>query len=382
MRQENLFLSLNELDADLLAEAESIKPKRSTLPIYALASAASLFLVIGISGYIYQNRPDPSLPILEVEFSENGGMGFSGYHAYSGDDFINNNPWTEDCKLTHLPVFWNKHPVDGAGWLLSYDWEAMDNALLRVANNLGLTDIEILHNSDTLASPLVYAQSANMSFEITHPHETKVVFDPHLEIPEEYEILGFGSTYEEEYALAEYILDTYPELIAMENPVIDISGGEYYSGSDKKMYYISFYNMTEDTTQNILNYNFNHTDFTRDAETGDIYICRVKNRDLSQVIGSYPIISADEAQKLLCDGRYGTNVPEKFPGEEFIVKRELVYRDSYMQSIYVPYYLFYVELPDEYDSKKGINCYGLYYVPAVESRYIANFSDVWNIRFN
>lgn len=382
MRRERIFLTLNELDADLLEEAEIIKPKRSNLPLYSLATAASIFLLVGISGYIYYNRPDPSLPKLDVSFYENGGMGFSGYHALSGDDLVNNNPWTEDCELTHLPVFWNNHPVDGAGWLLSYDWEAMDNALIKVANNLGLTDIEIMHNLDSIASPLVYAQSGNVSLEVTHPHLTKVSFKPHLEIPTEYKIPGYGSTYDETYALAECIKEAYPELISMENPVIDISGGEYYSGGDMKRYNISFYNMTEDITQNILNYNFNHIDFTTDPTTGDLRIYWVYNRDLSHVIGNYPIISADEAQKLLCHGRYGTNVPEKFPGEEYIAKRELVYRNDIMQSIFVPYYLFYVELPDEYDSKEGVNCYGLYYVPAVESRYIENFSDVWNIKYN
>ena len=114
------------------------------------------------------------------------------------------------------------------------------------------------------------------------------------------------------------------------HPTINIYGGDY--GSDGKEnwqdYSISFYDVTEDLTQNILNYNFNLTTFTPDIETGNLWIYRVYQQDLRDVIGYYPIISADEAQILLCRGYYGTNVPEEFRGKEYIAKRELVYRND------------------------------------------------------
>lgn len=382
MRNERIFKIINELDANLIEEAETINPRHGRAPIYALATAASLFLLISITSYMY-HKPNPSLPKLEVNFYENGGMGFSGYQAYSADELVNNNPWTEDCELTHLPVFWNKHPVDGAGRLLSYDWEAMDSALTKVANNLGITDLEIKHSPNAISGPPEHAATDNMTFKMQHPHLTSVFFEKEIEIPQEYKMIYRQETYEKSHALATYILETYPEMISMENPVINISGGDY--GTDDAMnwpnYEISFYDNTNDITQNILNYNFNLTIFYTNVKTGNLYIYRVYDSDLSGLIDNYPIISADEAQKLLCQGYYGTNVPEDFPGEEYIAKRELVYRSDIMQSIFIPYYLFYVELPDEYD-RNGLNCYGLYYVPAVESRYIENFRDVWNIRYN
>lgn len=383
MRSERIFRIINELDTEFIDEAENIAPgRRRRIPIYTLATAASLFLLIGIGNYLY-NRPDPSLPKLDVSFYENGGMGFSGYQAYDASELVNNNPWTEDYELTHLPVFYNNHPVDGAGVLLEYDWPAMDAALLKVAGNLGITDIEIIHDPNYHGTWPVSAQIDNMTFRMHHPHVTEVFFEPQIEVPEEYRIIGLNETYEETYALAGYLLDTYPELIAMENPTIDISGGDYGTNNTENWQHhnISFYDTTEDATQNILNYNFNYTSFTTDHLSGDLWIYRVYNWDLSNLVGYYPIISADEAQKLLCRGYYGTNVPEKFRDEKYIVKRELVYRNDIMQTVFVPYYLFYVELSDEYD-RNGLNCYGLYYVPAVESRYIENFSDVWNIRHN
>lgn len=383
MKNERLFRILGEIDFELIEDAENIKRKKRRLPIHLLATAASLFLIIGISGYIYSNRPDPSLPRLEVSFYDNGGMGFSGHWAYDISELVNSNPWTEDCELTHLPVFRNRHPVDGAGTLVEFDWEFMDAALTRVAGYLGIQDIEIAHSTDKISGYLpVSAQAEGMEFKMYHPTDVEVFLDPAWKIPKEYCLTDYSSTYEETYSLAEYILTAFPELIPMKNAAIDVWGGDYGSDGTENWQHHNFayYEITDDETQNIINYNFNRTRFTFNAD-GNLYIYRVGQTDLSEILGYYPIISADEAQRLLCRGYYGTNVPEDFRGEEYIMKRELVYRTDIMQSIYVPYYLFYVELPDEYD-KNGLNNYGLYYVPAVESKYIEDFHEVWNIRFN
>ena len=382
MRSERLFNILSEIDSELLEDVENITRKKHTLPLRTFATAASLFLLLGIGSYIYSNQPDPSLPKLEVSFYENGGMGVSGYWAYDIRELVNNNPWTEDCELTHLPVFRNRHPVDGAGTLVEFDWEFMDAALTKVAGCLGIEDINITHSTEKISQYLpVHAQVDGMEFKMYHPTDVEVFLDPAWEIPEKYRITDYSSTYEETYALAEYVLTAFPELIPMENPAIDVWGGDYGSNGTENWqhHYIAFYEMTDDETQNILNYNFNRTRFTFNSE-GNLSIYRVGESDLRDIIGYYPIISADEAQNLLCRGYYGTNAPEDFRGEKYIARRELVYRTDIMQNIYVPYYVFYVELPEEYN-RNGLKDYGLYYVPAVESKYIKDFTEVWNICF-
>lgn len=383
MKSKRLFIILGEIDPDLINCAENIKPRRSKIPLRAMATAASLFFLVGMGSYIYQNRPDPSLPKLQISFNENGGMGFSGYDAYDISELVNNNPWTEDCTLTHLPVFRNRHPVDGAGTLTEFDWEFMDAALTKVAGYFDINDIEIVHSTEKITQYLpVSAQAEGMEFKMYHPTDVEVFLDPAWEIPEEYRLTDYSSTYEETYALAQYLLTAFPELIPMKNAAIDVWGGDYgNSGTEYwQSYHIAYYDMTDDDTQNILNYNFNRTSFTFNTE-GNLYIYRVGQTDLRDLMGYYPIISADKAQELLCKGYYGTNVPEDFRDEKYIAKRELVYRSDIMQDIYIPYYLFYVELPEEY-GKNGQTCFGLYYVPAVESKYIENFPEVWNIRFN
>lgn len=378
MRSERLFQIMNELDTDLINSAENISPKHRKPYLPALATAASLFLLVGISSYLYINRPDPSLPKLEVAFTPNDGLGFANYEAYDISELVNNNPWTEDCTLTTLPVFRNRHPVDGAGVLIEHDWEYIESSLYRVAGYFGITELDYLH---TLIDP-VTAEVDGLTFKIYHPDTISVFLDPAWEIPEEYRLEDYRSTYEEAYALAEYLPTAYPELFPMENPTINVWGGDYGNSDTDywQSYHISYYEKTSDEMQNILNYNFNQITFYFDHE-GNLDIYRENQIDMRDLLGYYPIISADEAQKLLCRGYYGTSISGKFPGEKYIVKRELVYRNNLMQDIYIPYYAFYVELPDE-TGRNGQTCFGLYYVPAVEGKYIEDYPQVWNIHFN
>lgn len=69
-------------------------------------------------------------------------------------------------------------------------------------------------------------------------------------------------------------------------------------------------------------------------------------------------------------------------GMEYVKKVELMYKVSYHTKVYMPYYEFYVELPqEELGTPNNINHYGLYYVPAVEGKYIENMP-VYNGEFN
>jgi hypothetical protein len=65
---------------------------------------------------------------------------------------------------------------------------------------------------------------------------------------------------------------------------------------------------------------------------------------------------------------------------EYVAKVELVYRTGGTEQYFMPYYRFYVELPDM-ERENGLKTYGAYYVPAVEGEYISNMP-VWDGRFN
>ena len=95
----------------------------------------------------------------------------------------------------------------------------------------------------------------------------------------------------------------------------------------------------------------------------------------AEKIKDYPIITLQEATTRLCNGNYQTSVPLAFPGEESIGKVELVYRTGRLEELYLPYYRFYVLLPESFNtnaSDSGLKTYGIYYVPALAEEYIVN----------
>ena len=98
---------------------------------------------------------------------------------------------------------------------------------------------------------------------------------------------------------------------------------------------------------------------------------RISHPDLSEKVEDYPMITPEQAAELLSNGRYCTSVPYDMPGPEYVKKMELVYLTGELEKYYMPYYCFYVELPEE-ERENGLKTFGLYYVPAVHWIYISN----------
>ena len=71
-------------------------------------------------------------------------------------------------------------------------------------------------------------------------------------------------------------------------------------------------------------------------------------------------------------GSYITSVPYDVTDMELVKKTELVYETSDYETYFLPCYQFYVELPEE-EKENGMKTYGLYYVPAVNGRYLEVF---------
>ena len=97
-------------------------------------------------------------------------------------------------------------------------------------------------------------------------------------------------------------------------------------------------------------------------------------------MGDYPVITAGEARELLAEGHYLTSVPYEMPGEEYIRRVELIYRTGTQEEVFMPYYRFYAQLPQE-KREDGLNTYGAYYVPAVSGEYLTELP-TWDGSFN
>ena len=412
MRGKELFEKLTDIDEKIVTQAENYKKVKKFPYQKWIASAACLAVIVSAVAVYHNNTPmnpstpspfDPTLPMLEIatDFG-GGGMGFEGYWAYDITDLTNANPWNEDMELTHLPVITNQFVLNEATQRIeSPDYEQMEALLIQTALTLGMdvANLPITNDMpdaeyqqsvmDSIEFPndevpdgyfsisTLYIEDDNYQVKVDWTCDARIHIKSPVTLPSEYN-LSFYTTYEEALLVAEYLQTEYEWLIAMEHPTINISGGDFNIHADQG-YDISFFDEADDDIQTILNYHFNTVSFSS-SHDGKLSTVWMSHADLSDVIGLYPIINADEALRLLENGTYITNVPQEFKGSEYVKKVELVYRPDESEKIFMPYYRFYVELPEE-ERTHDLNTYGAYYVPAVERQYIKNMP-MWDGGFN
>ena len=133
------------------------------------------------------------------------------------------------------------------------------------------------------------------------------------------------------------------------------------------------YDAAGDDVQTILNYSFRRLGVNPDGG--------IRWQDdllTAEKLGDYPVISLAEAAQRLKSGRFQTSAPAEYLpqggiGEERIGTAELVYRTGPNEEVLLPYYRFYVLLPEaagDADAATGLKVYGACYVPAIEEEYL------------
>ncbi len=402
MKSEILLQAIGKIDDELIANAGEIRSKnriKMWLSCGAVAACIALVVFAGsVAGWFSPIESSPELSMLTIS-EDSGGMGFEGYMAYDISELVNANPWSEDAKLSTLPVFKSKLYRDENMNMRGMDFEAMRAMLLDTAERLGMDTDNLVITDDTPSAEMQAAtvekfasmgeevpdgyfdptslivEQDGIRIEVVPAMNAIITFDPAKVFPNG---LGFHyySPYEDVEKTAEYIKEEYKELLNMYNPITDINGGDYNIYGERGVD-LCFYDGAEDLTQRIINYNFYYTSFSCNESEELFHVC-VHNCDLSDKVGDYPIITAKEAKKLLLSGNFVTSVPYDFPGGEYVKKVELIYRTD--AGYYIPYYRFYVELP-EAEREGGMKTYGAYYVPAVKEEYIENMP-LWDGSFN
>jgi len=419
MKPEVLLERIGDINDDYIAEAAPVSKSRRSSPFArwgALAAciALSIFTLNKIMPpKSIDNSPGSNnLPMLTITEGMNEGMGFEGYMAFDISEIVDSNPWSSPFPITTLPVYKNPLTYDKYSQVIGSDLEKMKGLLLSVAERLGVDadSIEITnyfadeYDKAAIIDKLEKAGSKvpegyfnptsvildknGIRIEVDQQLTATITFKPEINLPEDYSFTHY-SAYEKKVEAAEYLKAEFKDLIGMDNPRVNVYGGDYavFSGEDieaygmeqAKGYSIEFYDGTDDIVSEIVNFNFNRVAFYPDDE-GKLFLARVFQPDLSLLAGDYPIITAEEAKELLNEGHYLTTVPEKKPGLEYVAKVELIYRAYGTEQYYIPYYRFYVELP-EMERENGLKTYGAYYVPAVEGKYITNMP-IWDGSFN
>lgn len=448
MRSEDISDALDMLDEDMLRHAEAAREKREAENRTAIgergmkgckkagwkkwcAAAACLCIVCGIamglplalhhgeeqgstSGEVPgKERPQhlesekdhmEELPMLAVTENAWDGMGFEGFWAYDASELVDENPWSGDAGILSLPVYRNKLTCESAYQVTGGDFNAMKEFLLEIAGRLGM-DTEHLEITDNTPDKkeqeavlekldgnipegyfdptAVVARADGVEIEVDIAMTATVSFEPPVSLPQEYHFKHHAS-YGDIQEVSTYLKEAYGDLIGMDNPRVNIHGGGYDT-SFRQSYDIEFYNKDGEITSEIINYNFNRVSFSCDDD-GKLMLVRIYHPDLSDKSGDYPVIPVNEASRLLAAGHYITSVPYEMPGAEYIARTELVYRTGDREAYYMPYYRFYVELPeDDWQpgslKDKGLKSYGAYYVPAVDGKYISNMP-LWDGGFN
>ncbi len=402
MRGKDLYEKITDIDDDIILDTGNASKSRKPIYIKWIAAAACFAIIISVVSLFGNKVPtDPNLPMLTLNTEFSGAMGYEGYMAHDITDLTNENPWNEDIKLSHLPVIKNKLTYNEMQKAEDPDYNLMEKLVKETAQSLGMNikstpitndvpdeeTLKIITEKYTRGGGEVpkgyfdisrlFIEDENYKVEVDTSYTVKVDFKLPVKLPSEYNFIHYA-TYEETYNVAEYLREEYAEFIGMKNPVINISGGGFNIYAEQS-YSISFYEESSDNVQSILNYHFNTVEFYCDDD-GALFLARKYYTDLSDVVGEYPIIDTKEALTLLENGNYITTVPQEFEGVGYVKKIELVYRTSATEKLFMPYYRFYVELPNM-KHKNGLNDYGAYYVPAVEGQYIENMP-VWDGSFN
>ncbi len=398
MNSKKFSEAMSELDSKYVDEAITYK-KKANKPVWIRwgAMAACLVIMVYAGKKLFpqkssNNAPRLDLPMLTISENTSEAMGFEGYMAYDISELVSANPWSEDAAIATLPVYHN--PITFHEQMISSgaDFDKMRELLLEVAGRIGLDTNTLTITDDApdeaarqeITQKLQSAggtvpdgyfnptrltiETEGLKIEVDQFMTVTISFDPAVSLPSEYSFTHYSS-YEELSDVAEYLKAEYKDLIGLDDPQINICGGDYNIYSQQG-YRIEFFDANGSSTEQIVNYNFNRVAFYCDDE-GKLFLARIYQPDLSEAVGDYPIITSEKASELLSNGIYITSVPYEMPGMEYVKKAELVYRTGKQEEYYMPYYRFYVELP-ETERDEEMKTYGAYYVPAVSGEYISN----------
>ena len=386
----NEFLDKMSLaDPAYVEEADRPVKKRTTWRRWG-AMAACLAVLLGV-GFLFFPRsspdvPDPvptELPTLPVSMGPSlGGYGYEGYYVRDISDLKNTSPSQIGSLPDTLPVFRNAtggYPLQAA----TEEYKAKMLTLCRsVAGRLGwdaenMTVVWDERNGGLVPTTVTATGADGVKIEVDQFMTVTITYPDRGGPLSEKNSLVLR-TYDDAYKLAEKLLAEYRGLMGFSSPQICITGGDYNIDGEQS-YDIAFVETGGPPTEELLEFFFHGAEFFCN-EGGEPWLIHLRCTDLSDKVGDYPIITAQQAQAQLVAGHYITSCGWELPGEAYIRKVELVYRTGEYDEYFMPYYRFYVELLEE-APVEGCMHLAAYYVPAVAEEYLAPLS-TWDGRFN
>ena len=408
MKNRDILLDvIGDVDEKLIPELTAPKKKKNIIKWTALggicaAAAACAILLPKInkgssvplnsaSQIIYDETKTGTEKInADVVF---GSMGYEGVMAYDISELDTPSPWTSDMTLSSLPVYRNLANQSGensyAVGAVYLSEEKMNEIAKNAASALKIkiNDTKATYVRDFVQGGIsddimnsVYSLEARCSNNITltvyGDGKVKAEFSSRS-LPDKYSFSYSNTSSAEAEKTLRYLSKEYAELLGYSSPVCYSYADRTYSGAESRSYYV--FNKTGDTVQDILNFSLSYAEFAPD-DNGDLMCIWLYNPSYtSEYMGNYPIITEKNAAELLINGYYFSTVPADFLKngkitDSDISKSELIYRNN-GEEYYQPYYKFYIELDaSKLNMADGLKDYGIFYVPAVNSEYLNDFT--------
>ena len=370
--------AMDRLDSRYVEEAALYRKSAKKFPWKKWgAVAACAALAVALGGNLL-SQGAAQLPMLTVPTMEGEAMGFESWVGYDIATWDNGNPWNADMDFTTLTVYRNG-AYHSAGMPTGLSQEAMMERLEEAAEALDM-EIDAPETVQEGSAVVQLTASAGGTTIVVEADGTiEVWFEGGLALPEEYSFTDCNTTDAEAAQVLDYLAQQYSALLDFTQPEPALSGmwnpadGDGGAASYARAYVL--YDAAGDDLEDILNYTYHSARFYPDGD-GKLSLIRIENSlSCGEKMGEYPVIIVDEAVDLLSKGCYITSVPYEITDVEGVDKVELVYRNSRTEEVFLPYYRFYVALPEE-QVGDGLITYGAYYVPAVQEDYLSNMPNI------
>lgn len=391
MKKEDLFEAIGKIDDCLLEQSEQKNNKSKiywTIGTGIIVAASVMFLFAPMkqppvqdpgNEVIVNPQPDEpvidepdydDLPKLEISF-ETGGMGFEGYLVKDISDLRDVNGWNESVVYNTLPVYRNKLKNAEAEDVKEIAFDIAQKLQMKVDEN------DIVMEYDEMFD-IHYATIEDENYRIRTSSEdlctTIDILNP-IPLPDHINNTH-DATFEEKQVATEYMLNEWKDVIALNDPHILITGGDY------NIYERQLFNSLVVEGESDLFDFFKKQAAIYDNSENSMWLLRIWEEKEYELIADYPIISVEEAKQMLLEGKYVSSAPAPEPlTEENILKVDMLYRGSRYSDVVLPYYRFYMKTEGYWQDMDGYFTAGAYYVPAIEERFIAN-EDLWNGQFN
>lgn len=397
---EELILCAEEIDGTETDNSDTPKIRRRFFITGAIVTAAMIAAAIGVTLIPWKADDHivlPDLPMLTVSELNNGVMGIEALSTEEFEKLKASLP-EQEAKINEMPVY-------SSSSLSTDTADKMREKLKETVEYLGL-DFDSMKISDDIFKENLKRQLGenydNIPEEeqLLSAHSNITAYTPDFDtsgisyigissdmcvhivmmndknsfkIPEEYSF-GDDSTLEELEAAGRYLLDKYSGLVNMSDPVFS----EYGSINNGYFGAAEFYENGTYPAESIANQSIKHVRFCNGSGDDNrlLTITIFDEYTLCKKIADYPIITEEEAEKLLRNGNYLSTIDSTLytlKEDDEIGLVQLTYRSGRGYECIMPFYRFYVRLPgEEFGHKERVDIYGLFYVPAVRGEYLEN----------